>query len=33
MRYFEGYRRQSEEESEVSAIDRIGRDVLVSEPR
>jgi len=32
MRYVEAYRRQPEEESEVSAIDRIGRDVLVSEP-
>lgn len=33
MRCVEGYRQQPEEESEVSAIDRIGRDVLVSEPR
>ncbi len=31
-RYIEGYRQQPEEESEVSVFDRIGRNVLVSEP-
>ena len=31
-RYMEGYRKQPEELPEVSAIDRLGRRVLASEP-
>jgi metal-responsive CopG/Arc/MetJ family transcriptional regulator len=31
-RYIEAYRKQPEEQPEVSAIDRLGRDVLASEP-
>ena len=31
-RYVEGYRKRPEEQLEVSTIDRLGRDVLASEP-